>query len=525
MVLELEHLHEACGVFGIYVEPKTSDNQPDIDVAQITSLGLSGLQHRGQESAGMVTSGTDGKLRSHKGFGLVDQVFSPATLSGLTGNMAIGHNRYATAGGSTLSCSQPFILKTLTGNYIAVAHNGQLTNHDALSQRIMQHGVGLSSDSDSEIIAQILCSPPAGPHSEHVHGIDFASRLKSFMQMAATAYSLVALCDTSVYAVRDPFGNRPLSVGRLRGVERNAWVVASETCCFSAIGAEVVREVLPGEIVRLDCDGLTSVLTVPRVNRMPDQTALRHTSRSSRPPSRQATLSAASSTQDLSEIPAAFCIFEYVYFSQPESILEGQMVHSVRQRCGARLAREAPIEADVVSTVPTSATAAAIGFAHAMGIGYNEVLSKNNYVGRTFIKPDDRMRKLGVLKKFAPITENIKGKRIVIVDDSIVRGTTMGPIIDLLRQAGALEVHIRIASPPLKYPCYMGINIPTREELIANRMAVEDMAAHFGADSLAYLSLDGLKSAVLEKAVSADPQGPAHCTACLSGDYPVELDW
>eukprot|EP00043_Microstomoeca_roanoka_P029091 m.20823 g.20823 ORF g.20823 m.20823 type:complete len:528 (+) comp8966_c0_seq3:151-1734(+) len=496
---ELEHLQDACGVFGIYVTSRENDEMEAVDVARTATLALTGLQHRGQESAGLAVTDSQGRIKCHKGMGLVEQVFSDEILDKLQGYMAIGHNRYSTAGTSTLMCSQPFLLKTAQGD-ISVAHNGQLVNADQLRHRIMQHGVGMVTDSDSETIAQVLCAPPPPPSTEHVHGMDVVARLKSFMTLSKLAYSLVVMAEGAVYAVRDPFGNRPLALGRLKGLKRDVWVAASESGCFPSIGAELVREVLPGEVVRMDDNGLQSVFIMPRTSRSPGSSISRSNSITSR------------SSKDASpeKIAPALCIFEYVYFSRTNTTLEGQSVHSVRQRSGAQLAKEAAVEADVVSAIPSSAVAAAIGYSIESGIPFNEVLSKNRYVGRTFIQPDQRLRSLGVLKKFSPIEDNIRGKRIVLVDDSIVRGTTMAPIIKMLRDNGAKEVHIRIASPPLKYPCYMGINIPTRDELIANKIAMEDMAAHFGADSLSYLTLEGLKAAVRAGIDSREPVG--HCT-------------
>eukprot|EP01147_Barroeca_monosierra_P010514 gene10514-2642_t len=518
----MEHLQDSCGVFGIYATQRGTDER--LDVARTATLALTGLQHRGQESAGLAVTDDSGKLSCHKGMGLVEQVFSDDILDKLKGYMAIGHTRYSTAGTSAILCSQPFLLKAAQGD-IAVAHNGQLVNAEQLRQRIMQHGVGMVSETDSEIIAQILCAPPPPPSTEHVHGMDMTARLKSFVMLSKLAYSLVVMTNNSVYAVRDPFGkvqtfelivphyakmgngNRPLALGRLKGMKRDVWVVASETGCFPSIGAEIVREVLPGEIVQMNDSGIQSMLIMPRTDRQMGKSPLSHSTSSS---STNSATEDASKVSSIEQIPPALCIFEYVYFCRTNTILEGQSVHTVRQRCGAQLAIEAAIEADVVAAIPSSAVAAAIGFANESGIPFTEVLSKNRYVGRTFIQPDQRLRTLGVLKKFSPIEDNIRGKRIVLVDDSIVRGTTMAPIIHMLREHGAKEVHVRVASPPLKYPCYMGINIPTRNELIANQVPMERMAEHFGANSLQYLSLEGLKSAVRVGIKETNSTG--HCT-------------
>lgn len=491
---ELAEMHDHCGVFALYSTPGAEEDVPVL-VSHTISLGLLALQHRGQESAGIAThDGSTKDFIHHKGMGLVSSAFDEHTLERLSGSMGIGHTRYATAGASSLMNAQPFLLRTLQG-MIAVAHNGQLVNARELGRHVMSHGVGMVSTTDSEIIAQVLCAPAPAPSTEHIHGLDLTARLRAFMAMAKTSYSLAVMTQTAIYAVRDPFGNRPLSIGQMRDTKHPVWVVSSETCAFSAVGADFVREVLPGEIVRIDASGVVSQGIVPRPVKATQKV----------PP------------------PPALCIFEYVYFSRADSVMEGQMVHSVRQRCGAQLAKESPVEADIVSTVPTSATAAALGYAKQAGIPYNEVLNKNYYIGRTFIQPDVRSRELGVKKKFSPLTENIVGKRIVIIDDSIVRGTTMAPIIAMLRNAGASEVHIRVASPPLKHICNMGINIPTEDELIANQMTEDEMARKFGADSLKYLSIEGLVQAVNDGIDKDKERG--HCTACLTGKYPVELEW
>ncbi|XP_038055766.1 amidophosphoribosyltransferase-like [Patiria miniata] len=490
-------LNEACGVFGCVA---TGTWPTQLDVPHIISLGLVGLQHRGQESAGIVTShGGTSPFRKHKAMGLVGQIFTEDVLAKLHGNLGIGHTRYSTAGTSDLTNCQPFNVETLHG-WIAVAHNGELVNALRLRENILRHGVGLSTTSDSEVITQILARPPPGSESD---GADWLGRIKQLMNETMLSYSLLIMHGESVYAVRDPYGNRPLCIGKLMGVSYldpkdqessiEGWVVSSESCSFQAIGAQYYREVQPGEIVQITKQGIKTLATVPR----PEQ----H--------------------------PPAFCIFEYVYFARPDSILEGQMVHAVRRRCGERLALEAPVEADLVSTVPESATPAALGYSQMSGVPYTDVLTKNRYIGRTFIQPSTRLRQLGVAKKFGALTENFRGKRIILIDDSIVRGNTIAPIVKLLKQAGAKEVHIRVASPPVKHPCYMGINIPTKEELIANRVETQRLASYFGADSVVYLSVEGLKTAVREGIQNKDTAShkSQHCTACLTGEYPVELSW
>jgi amidophosphoribosyltransferase len=381
---------EACGIFGVYA--------PDAEVARLTFFALYALQHRGQESAGIATS--DGHVAHiQKGMGLVAQVFNEEKLHHLRGrgaSAAIGHTRYSTTGSSHLRNAQPYLIETALGP-LAVAHNGNLTNAPPLRQELFGRGVGLVSSSDSEVITQMLAGAP---------GITWEERIASYMEQAQGAYSLTILTREAVYAVRDPWGFRPLCLGWLNG---SGWVVASETCALATIGATLVREVQPGEIVRLDKGGLSSWQSA-----------------------------------EPAEQPA-LCIFEYIYFARPDSLLEGHLVHQVRRQLGARLARECPVDADMVIGVPDSATSHAIGYAAAAGIPFGEGLIKNRYIGRTFIQPDDRLHRLGVALKFNPLSD-LRGKRIVLVDDSIVRGTTSGPIVGLVPQAGAAEVHMRVAS-------------------------------------------------------------------------------
>uniref|UniRef100_W5N9F8 Amidophosphoribosyltransferase n=1 Tax=Lepisosteus oculatus TaxID=7918 RepID=W5N9F8_LEPOC len=510
--MEFEELgiREECGVFGCVA---AGEWPTELEVAQVITLGLVALQHRGQESAGIVTSNgaSPPVYYSHKGMGLVSNAFPPEALQKLEyGNLGIGHTRYSTTGISELQNCQPFVVETLHGK-IAVAHNGELVNAQKLRKQVMRHGVGLSTSSDSELIMQLLALTPP---MEELDTPDWVARIKNLMTETPTSYSLLVMHQDVIYAVRDPYGNRPLCLGRLvpssrlqgaggetGSAETEGWVVSSESCGFQSIGARYYREVLPGEIVQISKHGVKTLSVVPR----PEGD------------------------------PPAFCIFEYVYFARPDSIFEGQMVYSVRQRCGRQLAIEAPADADVVSTVPESATPAALGFAQQAGLPYVEVLCKNRYVGRTFIQPNTRLRQLGVAKKFGALTDNFAGKRVVLVDDSIVRGNTISPIIRLLREAGAKEVHIRVASPPIRFPCYMGINIPTKEELIANRPEFENIARYIGATSVVYLSVEGLVAAVQGGVASREEKdavigGKAsrkggHCTACLTGKYPVELEW
>ncbi|KAI8799193.1 amidophosphoribosyltransferase [Biomphalaria glabrata] len=495
-------LREECGLFGMVA----ANSGIDITLSHLIHLGLVGLQHRGQESAGIVTSmgGPNDTFVTRKAMGLVNGAFSDDDIVILKGNLGIGHVRYSTQGLSNASNIQPFVVESLHG-LIAVAHNGELVNAMHLKQKLLRHGVGLSTSSDSELITQLLTHTP---DCGEPNGANWVGRIKNMMQETVASYSLLIMHKDRIWAVRDSYGNRPLCIGKLLPAdavtvmrspsgnrlalpdESEAWIVASESCTFHAMGAEYVRDVLPGEIVEVTKNGVISRCIVPRPEAH----------------------------------PPAFCIFEYVYFARPDSRFEGQMVASVRRRCGRQLALEWPADVDLVSTVPESATPAAMEYAATLNIPYREVLCKNRYVGRTFIQPSARLRKLGVAKKFGPLVDNFYGKRLVIIDDSIVRGTTMGQLVALLRKAGAKEVHVRVASPPIKYPCYMGINIPTKEELVANIIPLNEMAKLFGADSVHYLSLEGLKKAVTEGLKEGQETG--HCTACLSGDYPVKkLDW
>lgn len=513
-----EELREACGVFGCVLAKDAPDDS--VSPAHIIYLGLVALQHRGQESAGIVTSGGCGvkNFNYYKGDGLVTSIFTDDRIAKLRGRLGIGHSRYSTAGGRDPSNTQPFMVHTRHGP-LATAHNGELINAVALRKTVLDRGVGLSTCSDSELITQMLSlTPPRGEKD----GPDWGARIRHLMEATPTAYSLALLHEDKIYGVRDPFGNRPLCIGRLMPVtDANSgtdspkplgWVLSSESCAFQSVGATLIREVYPGEIIELGPQGVRSLDIVPR-------------------PKPAKSINEANDGAEYSELhkireapPPAFCIFEYVYFARADSIYEGQQVYGVRKRCGRQLAIESPVEADIISTVPESATPAAVGFALESGIPYVEVLCKNRYIGRSFIQPDTRSRQLAVAKKFGALTENLVGRRVVLVDDSIVRGTTVGPIIRLLRQAGAREVHIRIASPPIHHPCYMGINIPTRGELIANKQPLEELAGFIGADSLAYLSIEGLVKAVRE-GVTKNGAPMGHCTACLDGKYPVHLEW
>ncbi len=464
--------HEECGVFAVHAE--------GADVARLTFFALYALQHRGQESAGIATC-KDGEAHVHKGMGLVTQVFKEEHLKPLVGDRAIGHTRYSTTGASHLRNAQPYLLHTTHGP-VGVAHNGNLTNARQLRQGLLARGVGLVSESDTEVIAQLLAAPTDGgtPGAP-----DWEGRIARFMAVAEGAYSLTILTPGALFAVRDPYGFRPLCLGELETEHGRGWAAASESSAFVTIGGRFLREVRPGEVVRIDKSGITAhqAPVPPR--------------------------------------PASLCVFEYVYFARPDSRFEGQMVHQARQRLGRELAREAPCgEADLVIPVPDSSVAAAIGYASESGLPYNEGLMKNRYIGRTFIAPTDELRKAGVRLKFNAIDQNLAGKRVVMVDDSIVRGNTAGKIVSMLRDGGAREVHVRVSSPPVRHPCFMGVDMGTYEELIGHRLDVAGIRDHIGADTLAYLSHDGLMRAVME-GVTGGPGG--HCSACFSGIYPIKV--
>ncbi len=452
---------DACGVFGIYA--------PGEDVARYTFFALHALQHRGQESAGIASS--DGQMAHiYKAMGLVSQVFTEESLATLPGFLAIGHNRYSTTGSSYLRNAQPLLIETALGP-LGMAHNGNLTNAPQMRQDLLQRGIGLSTSSDSEVIVQVL----AGGYG------DWGSRLRSFMAQAEGAYALTILTREAVYGVRDPWGFRPLCIGQLGD---GKYVLASESCAFATIGAEFIREVVPGEIVRLDADGLHS-------------------------------------QQGASPRQPALCTFEHIYFARPDSTFQGQIIHQIRQRLGRVLAEEAPVEADVVVSVPDSGTPAAIGYARASGLPFTEGFTKNRYIGRTFIQPKDKLRQNSVGLKFNPLPGNLSGQRVVMVDDSIVRGNTAGPLVQLLREGGATEVHVRVSSPPIKHPCFMGIDMATREELIAHTYDIPAICKKIGADSLAYISLEGML-----RALHGSKKGAREgfCNACFTGDYPITIE-
>jgi len=469
--LDEPKLKEACGVVGIYGH--------GVQVARPAFFALYALQHRGQESAGIATC--DGRRAyKHRGMGLITQVFREEDLIPLEGHLAIGHTRYSTTGSSHVRNAQPHMIETLHGP-LGIAHNGNLTNARALRRKLLERGVGLRSSSDSEVLLQMLAAlPPDGTTDKP----KWEERIAALMEKAEGAYSLTILTSEAVFAVRDPLGFRPLCIGEVTLENgETGYIAASESCALATIGAKYLREVEPGEIVRLDKDGVHSTMGPIRPKRH------------------------------------AVCVFEYVYFARPDSDLEGQSIHAVRQKMGEILAQESPVEADVVIGVPDSALAAAIGYSYASGIPFTEGLSKNRYIGRTFISPGNELRKNRVRMKFNPLKASLEGKRVIVVDDSIVRGNTAGPLLEILRNSGAKEVHVRISSPPVRHPCFMGVDMPTQEELIANRKSIEEIREHIGADSLAYLSHEGMMQAVL----SGLPKDGGHCSACFSGEYPVEI--
>ncbi len=461
---------EECGIIGIFA--------PNEDVARMTFFGLFALQHRGQEAAGMAVA--DGRVISlYKNVGLVGQVFKPDSLSGLLGHYAIGHTRYSTTGSSLIRNAQPFMIETMNGP-LALAHNGNLVNSAELRDEMLRQGVGFSSSSDSEVMTMMLARDA---------GATWEARIRQAMEKWVGAYSLVILTRDCVYAVRDPWGFRPLCVGLL---PHGGYAVASETGALRTLGCEAIRDVKPGEIVTLSGNALTVTQAVPSVK------------------------------------PGAKCVFEHIYFARPDQTWEGVNVHAVRQRLGEELAREFGLRletenriredgiADVVIPVPDSSVPAAIGFSRLSGIPYNDGFVKNRYVGRTFIEPTDSLRKRGVGMKFNVINENVVGKRVIVIDDSIVRGNTTGPLIKLLRQAGAKEVHMCITCPPIAHPCFMGVDMGGYEDLIAHNRTVDEICQKVGADSLNFLSLDGMMRAV------GSTEG--YCQACFTGEYPVPVD-
>lgn len=455
-----DRFHDECGVFGVYGHP---------EAANLTYLGLYALQHRGQESAGIVAStGTD--LNVHKAMGEVEEIFQPNVLSKLKGASAIGHTRYSTAGAKALLNAQPIMIDCNKGK-IAVAHNGNLTNALEHRRRLEHRGSIFQTNSDTEVIVHLIARSSAR---------NFSAALGDALNQVEGAYSLLVLTPEEMYAVRDPRGFRPLALGKVMTADGSeAWAIASETCAFDLMNAEYLRDVEPGEMLRISRSGIESIrVSAPK--------------------------------------PHQFCIFEHVYFSRPDSTVFGRSVNESREMLGRLLAREHPVEADMVVPIPDSGVPAAIGYSLESKIPFRMGLIRNHYIGRTFIEPSQAIRNFGVKLKLNPVRNLLEGKRVVLVDDSIVRGTTSRKLVRLMRESGAKEVHMRISCPPTISPCYYGVDTPTKEELIASSNSPEEVRKYLGADSLGYLSLAGLRQAV------NDEKGE-FCTSCYTGVYPTDL--
>ena len=463
-----DKFHEECGVFGVWNVS---------DAAALTALGLHALQHRGQEAAGIVSLDEGGLFHSHRGRGLVGENFSDAKIiASLPGRAAVGHNRYATTGETALRNVQPLFADFEFGGF-AVAHNGNLTNANALKRELVKRGSLFQSTTDSELFIQLMAISLYSAVEERL--IDALRRVQG-------AYSLVALHNGALMGARDPMGVRPLVLGRTGGTEGVpvSWVLASETCALEIVSADFVRDIEPGEIVIIDDSGVRSIKPFGRGN-------------------------------------SRFCIFEYIYFARPDSVMEGIPVYETRKRIGQELARESHVPADVVVPVPDSGVPAAMGYAVEAGVPFELGIIRNHYVGRTFIEPTDQIRNLGVKLKHSANRAMIEGKRVILVDDSIVRGTTSRKIVEMVRAAGAKEVHMRISSPPTTHSCYYGIDTPERGKLLAAQHDVEEMARIIGVDSLAFISLDGLYRALGQP--GRDAAKPAYCDACFTGDYAIPL--
>ena len=454
---EDDEIREECGVFGVYGDPAA---------ARLTFLGLYALQHRGQESSGMAVS--DGHhIASHRAMGLVSEAYEHGErVNDLEGHMAIGHNRYSTTGTSNVDNAQPFMVNFKRGQ-LATAHNGNFTNTGALHLSMEESGSIFRTSSDSEIVLHLIARS---------NEPDLPGMIADALRHVEGAYSIVFLSETQLIGVRDPRGFRPLCLGRLG----DAHVLASETCAFDIMKAEYVREVKPGEMVVIDEQGVRSFFP-------------------------------------FEEAEPAACIFEYIYFARPDSKVFGENSDKFRRRFGRQLAEEHPVDADIVIAVPDSATTAALGYSEQSGIRFEIGLIRNHYVGRTFIDPDQSMREFTVRLKYNPVQGVLRNRRVVLVDDSIVRGTTLNQLVRLIRGAGASEVHVRISSPPIRHPCYYGIDMQSRGELIASQTRVEEIRKYLGADSLGYLSIEGM----VKTGKEYGKPGVGYCTACFSGDYPV----
>jgi amidophosphoribosyltransferase len=467
---EDDKFHEECGVIGIW------NHQ---DAAALTALGLHALQHRGQEASGIVSLSAGASFHIHRGLGLVGDIFGDAkVMAGLPGRAAVGHNRYATTGETALRNVQPLYADFEFGGF-AVGHNGNLTNAMMLRRALVKRGCLFQSSTDSEVFIHLIAISLYS---------NVQDRLIDALKQVEGAYSLVALHNGALMGARDPLGVRPLVLGKLdNAAGSNSWILASETCALDIVGAEFVRDIEPGELVVINDDGVTSI----------------------RPFERQR---------------ERFCIFEYIYFARPDSIMEGIGVYETRKRIGAELARESNVMADVVVPVPDSGVPAAMGYATEAKIPFELGIIRNHYVGRTFIEPTDQIRHLGVKLKHSANRAMIEGKRVILVDDSIVRGTTSKKIVEMVRQAGAAEVHMRISSPPTTHSCFYGIDTPSRRQLLAAQHDVQEMAKLIGVDSLAFISLDGLYRALGH--AKRDSANPQFCDACFTGDYSIPLtDW
>ena len=453
-----DHPNEECGVIGVFT--------PEGEASRLAFFGLFALQHRGQESAGIAAANGENVV-VHADMGLVTQIFREPDFYPLVGDMAIGHTRYSTSGSSELCNAQPLLVEGEHGQ-LAVANNGNIINALHLKEQLQDEwNCSFTSTTDTEVIAQMLA---------HAVGATWEERVFQCMRQLEGAYSIVIQTKDTMIAARDPLGIRPLCLGKLNG----GWIVASESCALDHLGAEYLREVDPGEVIIVDSNGLHTATWSGRTGRR------------------------------------ALCVFELIYFARPDSIMDGQLVHSARQQLGAQLAKEHPVEADLVIGIPDSSTAAAVGYAQESGIPYSEGLIKNRYVGRTFIEPEQRLRDLGVRQKFNPLVEVIQGKRLVVVDDSIVRGTTTPHVVNLLRKGGAKEVHMRVCAPPIKHPCFMGVDMASRDELLAANNTLEQIREIVGADSLGYLTVEGLMKVV-------DGTNGGFCDACFTGNYPVPI--
>ncbi|MDR1862332.1 MAG: amidophosphoribosyltransferase [Treponema sp.] len=479
-----DKLHEECGVFGVFC------GDPEEDMAPLVYYGLFSLQHRGQESAGIAAI-KDKNIECRKGMGLVGEVFSPEIIAGIKGSAAIGHVRYSTCGSSVIENAQPFVSRFKLGS-IAVAHNGNLTNADVVRELLEDSGVGFTSSSDSEVIVNLIAK-------NYKKGLERA--LTDTIKFVKGSYALLVLTGDALVGARDPNGIRPLCLGKLDGKgDSHSWILASESCAIDAVDGEFVRDIEPGELVIINRDGVFSFSYSEKTRR-------------------------------------AACSFEYVYFARPDTLIDGVDVYGARVRAGEILGRESAVEADLVIGVPDSGVPAAIGYGRATGTPFGLGIVKSKYVGRTFISPNQEMREKAVSVKHNVIRSEVAGKRVVVIDDSIVRGTTSRRLVSILRKAGAREVHFRVCSPPVRFPCYFGIDTPHRKDLISNGNSVSELCASLGADSLAFISVEGLLEALdgrdgrardgqpaarARKSAGAWPDG-SYCLGCFTGEYPVPV--